>query len=168
MNSWIRTAPAFALVSLALATGALTACSTDESTTTGSGGSGVTQNATVLLSEYKVSLDGVRLRPGTVQLTARNVGASTHEIVVVSAPDGLAALPRAADGTLDEDALAPGAMLGELEDIAPGQSKSAPFDLEPGRYVLLCNFTDPPTDTVPGAEPIHHLARGMALEAEVG
>jgi uncharacterized cupredoxin-like copper-binding protein len=90
---------------------------------------------------------------GKIAIDGSNTGTHPHEVVVVKgvAP---ADLPRAADGSIDEDALPAGAAIGELEAFAPGGSCSAVLDLSaPGRYTLFCN--------VVGVTEGAHVKQGM-------
>src|SRR4051794_14602273 len=76
------------------------------------------------------------VRAGAVLLAVHNRGPSTHEVLVVKAPNP--ALPLRRDGiTIDEDALED-AEAGEIEGTHPGRTRSQTFHLSPGRYELVC------------------------------
>ena len=67
------------------------------------------------------------------------------------------ALPKDADGGLDEDKLPEGGLIGEIEPFASGKVCSGVFNLPAGKYVLLCNITE----TEPNGEKESHLKEGM-------
>ena len=71
---------------------------------------------------------------GKVTFAVTNQGAMTHEMVVVPAPDGAAAL-KEPDGTASE-AGSPG----EVADLAAGANGRLTVTLPAGTYVLLCNL----------------------------
>lgn len=104
------------------------------------------------LSEYRVVVART-LPAGLTQLTARNSGAKTHELVVVRTDVAPDALPTTAGGDVDEKAAAL-TKVGEVEDVASGRAKSLRVTLRPGRYVMFCN------------EPGHYRA-GMTAGVDV-
>jgi uncharacterized cupredoxin-like copper-binding protein len=96
-------------------------------------------------------------KTGSVEFNVKNDGTLTHEFVVVRGND-YAALPTAANGSVDEEKIAPADQVGEIEDIEAGQSKSATFDLSAGSYLLFCNVVEKATG---GAAPVSHFNKGM-------
>jgi uncharacterized cupredoxin-like copper-binding protein len=92
----------------------------------------------VALQDFTITPATPTAAAGTVSFDATNAGTHPHEIVVVK---GVTAdeLPRADDGSIDEDKLPAGSEVGELEAFAPGNACSAVFDLTPGSYTLFCN-----------------------------
>ena len=119
----------------AATTPAATAPAATETTTTvpTSGAGGVT----VKLGEYFIKPSPTSVSAGNVRFTATNTGQLAHEMVVIKtnlAPD---ALPLSGDEADEEKA---GAVPGEIEDVAPGATKSATIKLTPGKYVFICNF----------------------------
>ena len=92
------------------------------------------------LYEWGITADSQQLPSGSQTLTALNTGHHTHELVIVKAND-VSALPTKSDGSVDEKALE-SKTVGEIADVAPGSSKHAAFDLQPGTYVAFCNITD--------------------------
>ncbi len=92
----------------------------------------------VALQDFTITPATPTATAGTVAFDATNTGTHPHEIVVVK---GVTAdeLPRADDGSIDEDKLPAGSEVGELEAFAPGNACSAVFDLTPGSYTLFCN-----------------------------
>jgi hypothetical protein len=90
------------------------------------------------LSDFKIELDRSTIPAGAVSIDGTNKGTHPHEVVVVKGVTG-PALPTAADGSVDEDKLPAGALVGELERFTPGNSCSAGLDLTGGSYTLFCN-----------------------------
>ncbi len=109
----------------------------------------------VTLSEWKITApDGSAIGPlkaGEIKFDVHNGGTMTHELVVVKSDADPASFP-VSDGKIDEDAA--GTSPGEVDDIAPGQSKNATMRLTPANYVLLCN--------IPG-----HYQQGMRVRLVV-
>lgn len=95
-----------------------------------------TINAT--LTEWSITLSANTAKAGKVAFVATNTGAADHELVVVKA-ENAAALPMAADGTVNEDAIPEAQKPGEIGEFTPGRSCGHLFDLAPGAYVLFCN-----------------------------
>jgi len=85
------------------------------------------------LSEFSVSFQPKTVPAGKVTFSVRNAGTVEHELVVV----------RRARGTLpikNYKALEPqGAVVGEVEGIAPSKSGHVTLTLKAGRYLLICN-----------------------------
>ena len=121
-----------------------------------------TPKAEVLLSEFVVEPDPTSEDAGEIEFVGDNQGSETHEFVVVRA-DSADALPTDADGAVVEDELEEGALIGEIEDIESGDSKSVTLDLEAGRYVLFCNITE----VAESGEVESHFAEGMHAGFEV-
>ena len=109
------------------------------------------------LSDFKIELDPSSAAAGPVSFDGTNAGTHPHEIVIVKGVP-IAQLPTAADGTVDEDKLPNGALIGELEAFSPGRSCSAGFALTSGTYSLFCNTL--------GDEGAH-FQQGMATTLEV-
>jgi hypothetical protein len=116
----------------------------------------------VQLSEWSVAPVPASVRPGTITFEAANVGADAHELVVVRADDP-AALPKAADGTVDERKLPAGAFIGEVEPFPAKQRCQGTFALTAGRYALFCNILETEAD---GTKE-NHYANGMRTSFEV-
>ena len=116
----------------------------------------------VTLSEWIVEPAPADADAGEIEFVGDNVGAETHELVVIRA-DSAAALPIDDDGAVVEDDLESGALIGELEDVATKTSKSVMLDLAAGSYVLLCNITEEEDDGTIES----HFEKGMHAEFTV-
>ena len=134
------------------------ACSSDDAATD------------VLLSEWVLEPDPTSTDGGEVTFTGDNQGGVVHELVVVRA-ESASDLP--AEGELGlgnyaviESDLPAGAVVGEIEDIAPGSSKDLTLDLDAGSYVLICNLIGTESDG-PAMEGRSHFAEGMYAEFTV-
>lgn len=100
-----------------------------------------TTQVDLTLDEFVVDLATDTAPAGMVGFAVENKGEEAHELVVVQgvAPDEL---PLADDGSLDEDALPAGALVGEIEPFPAGESCSGVFELAAGEYTLLCNVVE--------------------------
>ena len=116
----------------------------------------------VELKEWTVLPARADAPAGSVTFEARNSGKEAHELVVVRADDP-AALPLAADGTVDEEKLPEGAFVGEVEAFPAGQRCPGTFELAAGRYALFCNLLETAAD---GSRQ-NHYANGMRAGFEV-
>jgi hypothetical protein len=116
----------------------------------------------VELKEWTVLPARADAPAGSVTFEARNSGKEAHELVVVRADDP-AALPLAADGTVDEEKLPEGAFVGEVEAFPAGQRCPGTFELPAGRYALFCNLLETAAD---GSKE-NHYANGMRAGFEV-
>ena len=123
------------------------AAATTQSTTASDNASA--NNLSVKMSEYSFTPSSPSVKAGALTITAPNDGQIQHELVVFKTNKPAGALAQKG-AEVDEDGLeASGATNeGEIQDVAPGQTKSTDFKLAPGRYVMICN--------VPG-----HYAQGM-------
>ncbi len=119
------------------------------------------QQVTVVLSEFTVQPETSSVPAGRIALVARNGGAEPHELVVVRV-ENAAALPVKQDGSMAEDQLRPGQLVGEIEEFPAGQDCTAVFELEPGNYVLLCNVVETENGMTES-----HFAEGMFTEFAV-
>ena len=113
------------------------------------------EEVVVTLSEWAVK-PSAQPKAGNVSFKAENAGKEPHELVIVKG-DSAEALPKDADGGMDEDKLPEGGLIGEIEPFAGGNVCSAVFDLPAGKYVLLCNITE----TEPNGEKESHFKEGM-------
>ncbi|MBI4212995.1 MAG: cupredoxin domain-containing protein [Chloroflexi bacterium] len=104
-------------------------------------GAGSAQTVEVGLNEYGVAPATTIIKAGKVTFTARNDGNEDHELEISN---------RAGRDIPDE------AILGEAEDIGPGETKAFTVDLKPGTYELACRLQD--TKANP---PFNHYDRSM-------
>jgi uncharacterized cupredoxin-like copper-binding protein len=96
------------------------------------------------LANFSITLDKSSASSGDVTFKLKNNGPSIHEFVVMKtdlAPD---ALPTTQDNgvtIVDEEGqgIEP---IDEVEDIANGASPDLKVNLQPGKYVLLCNRSE--------------------------
>jgi uncharacterized cupredoxin-like copper-binding protein len=113
------------------------------------------EEVNVVLSEFIVEPDDETVDAGEVTFVADNQGGDTHELLVVRAASA-DELPVDADGAFDEAAFGEENVLGEVEDVAPGDEKELTLDLDAGTYVLLCNVVEEEA-----GEVVSHFAEGM-------
>ena len=90
------------------------------------------------LSDFKIELEHSSVAAGPVSFDGTNQGTHPHEIVIVKGVVS-SQLPSATNGSVDEDKVPSGAVIGELEAFSPGRSCSAGFELTAGTYTLFCN-----------------------------
>jgi hypothetical protein len=100
-----------------------------------------TTRVTVGLDEWTVVPEPASAPAGRIGFITENQGKEAHELVVIRgvAP---ADLPLERNGSLDEQELPAGALVGEVEAFPPGETCNGVFDLEPGEYTLLCNVRE--------------------------
>ncbi len=143
----------------ALATAALTlACGEDETdadktSTALAGGAGTpaaggAEAATVdvTLNDFGIALGESSAASGKVTFDITNEGPSEHEFIVLKTDLPADALPMT-DDTVDEEADGI-EVIDEVEEIADGETGTLDVDLDPGKYVVICNVEE-------------HYGRGM-------
>jgi hypothetical protein len=149
-----------AAIAIVAASTLLAACGGDEQTGAGGGNAtGGTQESTVAvtLQEFAVIPDADSVPAGSVTFEATNQGPDDdHELVVIKTDLDPGALPTNDDGSVNEDGEGI-EVIGEIEEFAVGQTRSATFDLEAGAYVLICNIVQEEDDGTIEA----HYAQGM-------
>lgn len=120
----------------------LAGCGSDKGTTSATGGtsSAGASKPTFILSEFKISLEG-SIPSGQVEVKIDNQGGEAHEVVIVAAKDA-AALPKKADGSVDEDKIPESDKLGESGDVPARTSMTKSFTFKPGSYIAFCNIVD--------------------------
>jgi uncharacterized cupredoxin-like copper-binding protein len=74
------------------------------------------------------------VKAGEVTFDVHNGGQVPHEMVVLKTESDPANLPLTGDH-VDETA-----SVGEVDDVAAGQTKAGTLPLQPGTYVLICNL----------------------------
>jgi hypothetical protein len=97
------------------------------------------------------------VKAGKVGINITNTGGNPHEMVLVKG-DNFDALPKLANGAVDETKLAAGALIGRTEKLAGNKSCTTTVDLAPGKYVMLCNISFGPNS---------HAAKGQNASIEV-
>jgi uncharacterized cupredoxin-like copper-binding protein len=88
---------------------------------------------TVSMTDFEFRPKALSASAGRLRVTARNDGAAPHELVVIRTPKAPNAL-----ATRSGQASEAGAF-GEIAEQKPGHRASHTFNLEPGRYVYICN-----------------------------
>jgi uncharacterized cupredoxin-like copper-binding protein len=102
---------------------------------------GATINVTV--QEFTVSVDKADTAAGSVTFAVKNEGpADSHEFLVIKTDLEPGDLPTDATGAVDE-AGAGIEVIGKLDQMPVGTSKTLTLDLAAGKYVLICNVYDP-------------------------
>jgi hypothetical protein len=127
----------------------------EECKTEGTAGSASGEEVVLTLNEFTIK-PSAQPKAGAISFKAENAGKENHEVVIVKGASA-DALPKDADGGLDEDKLAEGDLIGEIEPFGSGKVCSGVFNLTAGKYVLLCNITE----TEPNGEKESHLKEGM-------
>ena len=137
--------------------------STKSSSKTPSATSGKTPGAAaqsevaVTLAEYQVKPVPTSVPAGSVTFKARNIGGTEHELHVIKTNLQPDALPKKADGSVDEEA-AGVTMVDHVNNIAASSEKSLTVNLEPGKYVLICNVVQ-----TTNGQTVSHYAKGMHI-----
>jgi len=96
----------------------------------------------VTLQEWGVVPAVATAKAGSVTFKVANKGPDdTHEFVVFRTDLDQRALPTGADGSVDEEGSGVQA-IGELEDVTVGSTQEVTFELQPGKYVFVCNLVE--------------------------
>lgn len=102
---------------------------------TGSAQSGPAK-VTVTMTEWSVKMSQTTLPAGQVSFALKNDGKLTHELAILKTDLPHDKIPaRVEDATKVQEI----GIIGEIEDVEAGLTKSDVFDLVPGNYVLICN-----------------------------
>lgn len=134
----------------ATAAGATNECKLEGATT-----EAATQQVVLTMNEWTIK-PSTQPKAGVVTFVAENAGKEPHELVIVKG-ETAEALPKDADGGMDEDKLPDGGLIGEIEPFPGGQLCKGAFTLTAGKYVLLCNIVE----TEPNGEKESHFKEGM-------
>jgi uncharacterized cupredoxin-like copper-binding protein len=114
-------------------------------------------SVSVTLQEFAVLPSVASVPAGTVTFVVKNTGPDdVHEMVVVRTDLDADALPVDKDGKAAEEGTGI-TSIGETGDIAVGETKEASFELQPGKYVLICNIVQ----TEPDGSLESHYKVGM-------
>jgi len=143
------------MATVAALTLALAACSSSDdgsSTTTGTTGTTTATEAptstaaegtpvAVAIGETDVqnmymNVDPATVPAGMVTFTIVNEGVKKHEFVIMSTDVMVADLKVEGDEVVEDDY----SVVGEVEDLAGGDTATLTVDLEPGHYALICNL----------------------------
>jgi uncharacterized cupredoxin-like copper-binding protein len=128
-----------------------TATTAESAAGAGAAEGGGSEGATVVvkMGDFFFDPKNATAKAGQTTIETPNGGAVEHELVLFKSDMNPAKLPTEASGEVDEEKLDQTAEeAGEVTDVESGQTKSASFNLTPGRYVMFCNL--------PG-----HYAQGM-------
>jgi uncharacterized cupredoxin-like copper-binding protein len=103
----------------------------------GASGADASGRVTVELKEFTLTPASSSAPAGEITFVARNVGTIDHQLVVLKTDLDPSAVPVR---NFKADEMAPGVKkAGEIKEFKPGSAATATFDLDPGRYVLICN-----------------------------
>ncbi len=123
---------------IASTTTAATVAATGTPTPAASGGDTVD----VALQEWSINPSVLTIGAGAVTFNVNNSGPLyKHEFVVLKTDLAAAALPKKADGSVDEEGAGVESP-GEIADLAIGGQESATIDVTPGKYLFICNLVD--------------------------
>ncbi len=92
---------------------------------------------TMTMTEYAFKLSATSAKSGNVTFRIVNSGAIVHEAVVIQTDLAADKLPMNADGDVDEEKLT---SMGEQGDIEAGKTVDLTLNLNPGRYLIICNL----------------------------
>ncbi len=85
--------------------------------------------------EFSVSVDQSSIAAGNVEFDVKNAGSIVHDIRIIKtdlAPDKLPV----AGGLVDESQVD---VVGKIDTVSPGLTQTVNVQLEPGKYVIICN-----------------------------
>lgn len=120
---------------------------------------GATQ-VNVTLKEWAIEVEPAQVKAGPVYFLVTNRGPDyPHELVLIRSDEDPEQLP-VVEGRVPEDQVD---MVGEVEAFAAGTQASGVFNLEPGRYILICNIVEGGA----GGQPISHFEEGMVATLTV-
>lgn len=93
------------------------------------------------LREWSIASASTEIKPGSVTIVASNPGRILHDLVIIKSTADAAKLPVLGD-RVDESGLP---IVGRFQEFKSGE-KEKTFDLDSGRYILICNLPDHYTD----------------------
>lgn len=91
-------------------------------------------NVGVVLSEWKLVTSLASIKAGKVTFLVKNDGTLDHELVVLRTDAHHHAIATKGGQAVEKD------LVGEIANIAPGQSRGMTVSLKRGTYVVLCNL----------------------------
>ena len=109
----------------------------------------------LVMREWYILPDKTTVDEGNVTFTVHNVGRMDHEFMIFRITLPVHDLPVTENGLNEKKA---GKMIGEMEDIRPGETRELTVHMEPGRYVLFCNKVDKEDHKI-----ISHYRQGMRV-----
>jgi len=112
--------------------------------------SGDGARVSVEMSEWSIQVSNRAVTSGPMALALKNRGRLGHELVIIKTDQPPAALA-AHEGFVDEAAA--GEVVGRIGLLPPGREQTQTFQLNPGKYVLICNV-------------VGHYQLGMAAALE--
>jgi uncharacterized cupredoxin-like copper-binding protein len=87
------------------------------------------------LADYKITLTVPSVKAGTIKIGVRNLGTMEHSFQVLKTDLPPDKLPTdGATAKAKEDG-----KVGEIPSIPAGKSAAVTLDLQPGKYVFICN-----------------------------
>ncbi len=112
------------------------ACAKSPAKATAGGANPASKTSAIAVSQKEWAIQPAvsSVTSGAVTFKVTNNGSMTHEFVVLrtdAAPGGI---------SVQAGKAAEAGHQGEVEDIAPGTTKTLSLNLPPGHYVLLCNI----------------------------
>lgn len=132
----------------------LAGCSSSKSKTTSSGGQSAGGGVTVTTAaasagptavnvmggekpdgKYYLTVTPGSVKAGKTTITFKNAGTKVHEVVMLKTDTPAGDLKVGANHEVSEDA-----SVGEDSETDPGKTKTTTIDLQPGKYVLVCNI----------------------------
>jgi uncharacterized cupredoxin-like copper-binding protein len=133
-------AGALAIAGLALA-GCGGSDNGDGDTTAAETGTAGGNALTVTMADFSFTPQNLTSEAGNVKITAPNDGQVEHELVLLKTDQSPTSLPVRGNEVDEEGLEAKGVEnAGEIEEVAPGETKSGDFKLTSGKYVLICNL----------------------------
>jgi hypothetical protein len=96
---------------------------------------------TVKLAEFSVHATPDAVPAGTIGFVAENQGSIFHELVVVRWDGDPGKLPLNDAGGADQTKFKED-IVGRIDDFMAHKTCRVSFDLDPGRYALICNLVD--------------------------
>ena len=103
--------------------------------------------------QWAIHLTAETAKAGKVTFTMTNYGTITHEMLVVKTDVAPGKITVGADGKFNEDDPA-WTVVDEISEFDAGSTESKTFDLEAGKYQIVCNIPN-------------HYNNGMFLPFEV-
>ena len=88
------------------------------------------------MTDYKIAVNVPSAKAGKIKIGVRNLAAMEHSFEVIKTdlpPDKLAV--DGASAKANEDG-----KVGEIKSIPAGKSASVTVDLQPGKYIFICNI----------------------------